>query len=540
VALASSRDIGKKSVRFVCIALAAASTASASLAGESTVTYRSHPLILGEAIQLALKQNPSILSAIQQLKAEKGLLYQAQANLLPHLAFAGSYTQQDPGLVRTSGGPSVPNFDLLTVAPGQPITPIPANQLFAATRFTPTESWQIQLTASQLIYDGGATIASRRAARINEDASYYSFRDTIDQVVSTARTQFYQILLNRALIQVQEESVNLLQSQVDDQKSRFEAGTVPQFNVLQAQTSLQNQIPQLIAARNNYRISQVNLARTLGIPADRQYASDEPLPIVGKLEYNPIKYDLASALVTARANRPFLKAQRSNILSGVENVTVQAAGFKPTVSANFGVEQRSSGVTSNLKDTNQGWFFGFTGSWNIFDGGLTYGKVKQARAQLEQAKDTFDDSVRQVEQEVSTAVSNLRNAQETVLSSQQAIVLAREALRLADERLAAGTGTQLDVLTQQTQLTTAESNLVQSEFNYVSAVSEFQRSTATEVVYNDQFDTTARPTTLTAVEAQKAARSRKDSPLDPDKPATHKAKQISLIPPAGKVDTGND
>jgi len=540
VALASSRDIDKKSVRFVCIALAAASTASASLAGESTVTYRSHPLILGEAIQLALKQNPSILSAIQQLKAEKGLLYQAQANLLPHLAFAGSYTQQDPGLVRTSGGPSAPNFDLLTVAPGQPITPIPANQLFAATRFTPTESWQIQLTASQLIYDGGATIASRRAARINEDASYYSFRDTIDQVVSTVRTQFYQILLNRALIQVQEESVNLLQSQVDDQKSRFEAGTVPQFNVLQAQTSLQNQIPQLIAARNNYRISQVNLARTLGIPADRQYASDEPLPIVGKLEYNPIKYDLASALMTARANRPFLKAQRSNILSGVENVTVQAAGFKPTVNANFGVEQRSSGVTSNLKDTNQGWFFGFTGSWNIFDGGLTYGKVKQARAQLEQAKDTFDDSVRQVEQEVSTAVSNLRNAQETVLSSQQAIVLAREALRLADERLAAGTGTQLDVLTQQTQLTTAESNLVQSEFNYVSAVSEFQRSTATEVVYNDQFDTTARPTTLTAVEAQKAARSRKDSPLDPDKPATHKAKQISLIPPAGKVDTGND
>jgi hypothetical protein len=28
--------------------------------------------------------------------------------------------------------------------------------------------------------------------------------------------------------------------------------------------------------------------------------------------------------------------------------------------------------------------------------------------------------------------------------------------------------------------------------------------------------------------------------LDPDKPATQKAKQISLTPPAGKVDTGNE
>ena len=58
---------------------------------------------------------------------------------------------------------------------------------------------------------------------------------------------------------------------------------------------------------------------------------------------------------------------------------------------------------------------------------------------------------------------------------------------------------------------------------------------------HDQFDgPTAHPTTLTAVEAQKAATTRFDSPLDPSKPATHKAKQISLTPPAGKVDTGND
>ena len=50
----------------------------------------------------------------------------------------------------------------------------------------------------------------------------------------------------------------------------------------------------------------------------------------------------------------------------------------------------------------------------------------------------------------------------------------------------------------------------------------------------------AHPTTLTAVEAQKAAAARLDSPLDPDKPATQKAKQISLTLPAGKVDSGND
>jgi hypothetical protein len=59
-------------------------------------------------------------------------------------------------------------------------------------------------------------------------------------------------------------------------------------------------------------------------------------------------------------------------------------------------------------------------------------------------------------------------------------------------------------------------------------------------VHDELNGPTAHPTTLTAVEAQKAAKARFDSPLDPDKPATQKAKQISLTPPAGKVDTGSE
>jgi len=297
----------------------------------------------------------------------------------------------------------------------------------------------------------------------------------------------------------------------------------------------------LIAAQNNYRISQYTLARTLGIPADRQYVTDNPLPVVGELDFNPIKYDLGSALIAARANRPFLKAQRSAILANVENITVQAAGYQPTVTADIGVEARSNPTTNDFRESLQGWFLGVQGSWNIFDGFLTYGRVKQARAQLEQAKVTYDDSVRLVELEVGTAVSNLRQAAQTVDSAQTGVSVNLEALRLADERLAAGTGTQLDVLNAQTQLTTARSNLVQAQFSYISAVAAYQQATATETKYNDIFDDPlGRPATLTQDEARTAARSRGVSPLDPGTPATRKSKRQALTPPAGKVETTND
>ena len=66
------------------------------------------------------------------------------------------------------------------------------------------------------------------------------------------------------------------------------------------------------------------------------------------------------------------------------------------------------------------------------------------------------------------------------------------------------------------------------------------QETSSDKVDDEFAGRTAHPTTLTVVEAQKAVSARLDSPLDPYKPATYRAKQISLTPPAGKVDTGND
>ena len=536
-------------MRLALCALAVAGWTCTLIAGESIVgyggrPYPSRPLTINDAVQLALKQNPSILQQIQQLKVERGLVFQAQSQLLPQLTATSNYSQNANELTPRASGTSAIDFLAIpagqtpVIGPGGNVVPVPAHAFSVSSS---NQSWIVQLTVTQLLYDGGATIASRRAARINEDAAYYTLRDTIDTVVSTVRTQFYQIVVNKALVQVQEESVNLLQSQLEDQKSRYEAGTVPQFNVLQAEGQLENQIPQLIAARNNYRISQFTLARTLGIPAGPQYVSDNPLPVQGDLTISPIEYDLASALITARANRPFLKAQRSAILASVENITVQASGYQPTIKADVGLEARSNPTTNDLTQTLQGWFLGVQGSWNIFDGFLTYGKVKQAKAQLEQAKVTYDDSVRQVELEVGTAVSNLRQASATVDSAQTGVNVNLEALRLADERLAAGTGTQLDVLNAQQQLTTARSNLVQAEFSYISAVASYQQATATETKYNDMFDSPRlHPTTLTAGETRKSTQARYDAPLDPNKPSTLKAKRESLVPPQGKVKTTND
>ena len=70
----------------------------------------------------------------------------------------------------------------------------------------------------------------------------------------------------------------------------------------------------------------------------------------------------------------------------------------------------------------------------------------QAKAQLMQAKNNYDNGVRQIVLDVQQAISNLQQAQETLDSQTASVVQATEALRLSRERLDAGAGTQLDVL----------------------------------------------------------------------------------------------
>src|SRR5207248_1876888 len=115
-------------------------------------------------------------------------------------------------------------------------------------------AYNIRIIGQQLVFNY-STLRSIRGTFFQRDSAYFAFRNVVDQTVATVKTQFYQVLVNRALITVQEESVRLLESQLKDQQNRYEAGTVPRFNVLQAQVQLSNQIPNLIAARNNYRIS---------------------------------------------------------------------------------------------------------------------------------------------------------------------------------------------------------------------------------------------------------------------------------------------
>ncbi len=500
----------------VCIALLPVFLSSAASEVVRSLPVRSVTgnLTLDRAVQIALQQNPDILNQLQEIERTRGQVISVRAQALPQVALNGNFEQQDRGLIESSGSgvgeALAPLFDALGLPPPKTSNQEPNNK-----------SYQISLDLRQVIYAGGQIRASINIAKFTEDSAYFQLRDLVDSTIAKTRQQFYSVLLNRALITVQEESVRVLTDQLKDQQNRFEAGTVPRFNVLQAEVALANAQPDLIRARNDYLIAQLELAKTLGL--DPGPGGKVTYFAVGTLAIPPRPLTLSAALALARERRPFLKVQRLNILSQKEQIKVALAGYKPRLNAQASYIFRNSRLSDRLDDTINGWFYGITGSWNIFDGLETVGNVKQARAQLESARITYEDSVQQVELEVQRSYANLETALATIKSQLKTIEQAREALRLSTERLAAGAGTQLDVLNARLQLTQAQTTEIRSRADYNSFLAEFDRATAINTVWNESFKDPLAKSAQLAASANRAVAEKK-APAAKATPAPAKKK----------------
>ncbi len=436
---------------------------------------------IDQAVITALAKNPAVLQALQEIRRTKGVIIQIRAEALPQVGPSFSWNWTDPNLHDNS------SFSTFSTGGGD-AGGGGGMGVGGIKNLRSDITYNVQVTGTQLVFNY-STFRAIRGTFFQRDSAYFALRNTLDTTIATVKTQFYQVIVNRELIVVQEDSVSLLESQLKDQQNRFEAGTVPRFNVLQAQVQLYNQIPQLIAARNSYRISVLQLAKTLGLDYVQGTRIRLPLRVSGDLTYVPRKIDLLAALEAGQRNRPLLKEQRANVLNQIEQVHVAIGSWLPNVNANGGGEWLSREFNPGfLENVSKGWLTTVTGSWPIFDSGMAWGKIQQQRAILSEQEITYDDDVRQVQLEIQQAASNLLQNRETVVATEKNLETSAEALRLAKARLDAGAGTQLDVLNAQVQQTTAQSTYLQALFGYISSLADFDRATGTQSSYTERFD----------------------------------------------------
>jgi outer membrane protein TolC len=403
-------------------------------------------LDLKSAVGFALENNFIIREARERIRQQAGVEIQVRAREIPNVSASGNYTGN-------------------------------AREI---SQYTPqnSNSWNISLQARQVLFAGGGVLASVKNARLTREAAELEMEGIINQQLLAVRTQFYTVLLAKEKITVQEENVRLLEKQLQDAQSRYNAGSTSNFDVLRAQVALANGQPPLIQARNDYRIAIEQLRQVLGFVTPTVGVDVARVPdLVGSLAVGEqVKIELTDALEAAHAKRPELQQLARLDQAAEQNIKAVRAGALPEFDLVGGYLWTRSPFSGSFSDNMHGWTAGVQAQWNIFDGRATAGRVVQARSQLEQAKLSLAQTTLAVDVQVRQAYSSLVEAWELVQASAKTIDQAQEALRLANVRYGVGTATQLDVLTSQVALTEARINELQADYGYNVALATLRQA----------------------------------------------------------------
>lgn len=402
---------------------------------------------LRAAITYALDNNYAIQQARERIREQEGLIVEVRSRAIPNVALNSSYTKTDDSLVQ--GGGPVARSD---------------------------QDWSIALEARQALYAGGGISAALDAQKITREAALLDLKATINDALLLVRTRYYDVLLAREQIGVQEQNVQLLKEQLQNAKNRFEAGTVSNFEVLRAEVELANAQPALISARNRQRTSIDQLRQAIGYSNTERENLRKIPTFIGTLEFQPVAYDLQQSLDSARLNRPDLLRLEQVAKAREAGIKIEKSNYRPTLDLVGGYQVVKNSTSERFRDSLDGWVVGVQSSWAIFDGRATAGRVAQARSQLRQAELSVEERFLAVEVEVRNALSSLQEAGELAEAATKVVAQAEEALRLADARYGAGSATQLDVLQARVSLTQSRTNQLEANYRYNVALANVRRA----------------------------------------------------------------
>ncbi len=404
-------------------------------------------LTLQEAIKIALETQPDIQARLFDYAAAQQRVIEALSNILPQMGGSWTANRQRSELFSAAfGGTS------------------------AAPRPLYSTNQTAQVTLSQILFDFGKTFAATDVAKAQAEVVRLDAETQKNQVILNVKQAYFNLLLGKRLVAVNEEAMARAQLNLRSAKGFFEVGTRPKIDVVRAEVDVANAQVTLIQARNATSLARVALNTAMGI------AVNTPTQVEDILKYEPYPVDESQLIAEALRQRPEYLRVNEIVTSAEASVRQAFRNFFPDISGvgSFGGTFRSP--RSPTDDLAQTWQLGVTLNWTIFDGGNKVARYQEVKKTLESARSQVKSLELSVSQEVVQAGLNLNAAKEQIDAAQKAVESAQENFRLARGRFDAGVGTIIELTDAQLALTQAEAAYAQALANYRIDIAQLERA----------------------------------------------------------------
>jgi outer membrane protein len=394
-----------------------------------------------DAVSVAQAQNPDLAIARKKVQAARGGVTEARSGFLPAVVSSGLFRERE-------------------------------HQQESRLR---DEDYSASLRVVQNLYTGGAVSNQLAIARLNLQIQELEVQATAQRVAMDVRIAFNELLLNRAKIGVEEQSVSVLQEEARSQQQRFNAGTVGLLDVRRAEVALANEEPALIDARTQLKNSYLRLGELFGTQSNGNARAFEAS---GELEYRAGHSDLANCLARADTVRPEITEKKKQIEIEERQAELDRSAMRPQVEAFSGYEIYNERDPLIGREFNHGYVVGLNARWNIFDGYATRGKLAATHARRDAAMQALKATQLSVASEVRSAFFDIEQADHILASEAKNVQSAAESLELAKANLSAGLGTQLDILQAASDVTRTRLTRLSAIYQHNVALARLARACA--------------------------------------------------------------
>ncbi|MDD5643666.1 MAG: TolC family protein, partial [Syntrophales bacterium] len=204
-------------------------------------------LTLKQAIEIALKEHPTLKESKEKVTAAKYQIGSSRAAYLPQVAFTNNFYW----------GNSFPATSGAGTAGGPP-------GLGGGGTVT-TDFYINRVSASQLIYDFGKTLGQIDQSRATFKQTQEDYAGNRQQVVLDARTAYFGYLAAMRARKVTEETVRQNLELVKQAKGFYDVGLRAKIDVTKAEANLFDAEASLIRAKNTVDLTRVTLMTALGL-----------------------------------------------------------------------------------------------------------------------------------------------------------------------------------------------------------------------------------------------------------------------------------
>ncbi|HEX8547618.1 MAG TPA: TolC family protein [Cytophagaceae bacterium] len=314
------------------------------------------------------------------------------------------------------------------------------------------------------VFDGlNMFVVYQRLKTLNE-IERLNMKEVLEQTVLNVESTYYNVILQKKLLKAIEQNILLYEKIVDLVQTRLSIGAASKYELMQAQVELNNYRSNSISQKVALENAKVELNTLLTRDVEQTFEVEDTIRIGKRIMKEEVALTNNNTLLISERNR------------AVSQLLLQSskAQYYPIVGINtsYNYLKSQSELGNLLFNQTNGWSYGFTASWNLFNGFNQRRVVQANKINNTNAEIGYKKARVETESALSKSYKDYNANLEILELEKDNIRIARLVAELAIERYRLGMISAFEMQDAQRNLLTAENRFETAK--YKAKISELQ------------------------------------------------------------------